>query len=135
MLQKCSAPMMMEECEEECKEAEDIPKAPKSAIGGYSGLLASQVFNGSFPDDSEIKTILSSLPSPTETVIANAPKDVQSQTTIWLTLLALAILELKFAEKKSEWELIAKKAKKYLKDNGLKYKDYIDEAKAAVQAC
>lgn len=38
---------------------------------------------------------------------------------MWLTLLALYILENTFAEQEDEWRLIAKKGYEYLKSKGL----------------
>lgn len=47
------------------------------------------------------------------------------KTTISLTLLALYILREVFDDRKDEWELLAKKAKEYLKQIGLPKADSI----------
>lgn len=103
---------------------------PQSSSGDLSSLLTAQDFTGCWTSESAFIGLISTVPSLPDFVIANAPKDTSIQAQVWWTLLALAILETKFADKAGEWELIAKKAKKYLKDQGFKYRDHIAAAKA-----
>jgi hypothetical protein len=44
---------------------------------------------------------------------------LQDSSTIWATIVALAYLEKDFQDKKGEWELISKKAKRWLKSKGV----------------
>ena len=42
-----------------------------------------------------------------------------SLEAVWATVLALLVLTRKFADKESEWQLIANKAKAFLKSKGI----------------
>ena len=46
-------------------------------------------------------------------------KKAEEEQTVWLTILALYILSSNFKDKEEEWQLIAKKAKTYLKKQGI----------------
>ena len=46
-------------------------------------------------------------------------------TAVWLTILALYILEKKYKSKEKEWIMISKKAKSYLKQKGIEKVDAI----------
>ena len=48
-----------------------------------------------------------------------AVTDVSQHGAPWVTLLALYVLHKKFSDRESEWQLIATKAKKYLKSIGI----------------
>ena len=54
-----------------------------------------------------------------------AVTDSSQRDLVWATLLALYILSKKFDDKESEWQLIATKAKKYLKAQGIPKPDNV----------
>jgi hypothetical protein len=54
-----------------------------------------------------------------------AVTDVSLHGTAWATLLTLYVLHKKFSDRESEWQLIATKAKKYLKSIGMAKPDNI----------
>ena len=79
------------------------------------GLIGSQNTDGGFDANyiksSELSSTFSSIPS----VIADLTENDDVKQTIWATIIALALLETRFNDRESEWMLIAKKAKSYLK--------------------
>ena len=54
-----------------------------------------------------------------------AVTDLGQKEMVWATLLALYVLQKAYADKEGEWQLIATKAKKYLKANGIPKPDNI----------
>jgi hypothetical protein len=57
-----------------------------------------------------------------------AVTDVSQHEAAWTTLLALYVLQYKFSDRESEWQLIATKAKKFLKSIGIAKPDNILKA-------
>lgn len=49
--------------------------------------------------------------------------NVAQKETVWLTLLALYILEDQYLDREGEWTLLAQKAKAFLKKNGVSKPD------------
>lgn len=54
--------------------------------------------------------------------ISSSVKDKQLSQTVLMTLIALSVLNEKFSDSEDEWQLIAKKAKNYLRTQGLNNK-------------
>ena len=46
-------------------------------------------------------------------------EDMMQDERIWLTLLALYVFQTKFEDREDEWQLIAQKAKTFLKQYGI----------------
>ena len=55
----------------------------------------------------------------------SAVTEVSQHEAAWTTLLALYVLEYKFSDRESEWQLIATKAKKFLKSIGIAKPDNV----------
>jgi glutamine synthetase len=51
--------------------------------------------------------------------IEDAAKEIEKKK-VWATILAICVLEKYYKEKRGHWNLIVKKAKKYLKKAGVK---------------
>jgi hypothetical protein len=69
----------------------------------------------------------SSLPSEYEHLLdLSVPESIEDaakkseKKKVWATILAICVLEKYYKEKKGDWNLIVKKAKKYLKKAGVK---------------
>jgi len=45
----------------------------------------------------------------------NCPTELSFKVELWTTLLAIAFLQTKFAHQQAEWELLVKKAQKWIK--------------------
>ncbi len=54
-----------------------------------------------------------------QTELAGLIKDQAEIQKVWLTLIALWILQEKFESKQDEWKMIARKAKAYIKSQGI----------------
>lgn len=79
---------------------------------GYMSIISVQEAQG-FWSDSSIRDLVS-IPA-----IPGTISSLQDSNTIWATIVALSYLEKNFQDKKGEWELIAKKAKRWLKNKGV----------------
>ena len=55
----------------------------------------------------------------------SAVTEVSQHGAAWTTLLALYVLQQKFSDRESEWQLIAAKAKKFLKSIGMAKPDNV----------
>lgn len=90
-----------------------IPMSPAIQAGvGYMSIISVQEAQG-FWSDSSIRSLFS-IPA-----IPVSISSLQDSSTIWATIVALAYLEKDFQDKKGEWELISKKAKRWLKSKGV----------------
>ena len=90
-------------------------------------LLAQSSTTGSWSDISLIMSFFSNS-SEVDAKKADAlvnVTDVAQHGAVWATLLALYILQKKFEDKESEWQLIATKAKNFLKSQGIPKADSI----------
>lgn len=56
----------------------------------------------------------------TPTFLKETISDEETQTKVWLTVVAMVLLEERFGEKRGEWELIFQKAKSFLRKQGAK---------------
>ena len=81
-----------------------------------TSLISFQKSNGAFEisDDEWVGSIFEVYNGRFEDVLITCPIGIK--ITLWVTALAVKILELKMAEILDLWELVAKKSKKYLLD-------------------
>ena len=79
---------------------------------GYMSIISVQEAQG-FWSDSSIRGLVS------KPAISPSISSLQDSNTIWATIVALGYLEKNFQDKKGEWELVAKKAKRWLKSKGV----------------
>ena len=90
-------------------------KADSSISSDYQALLSSQDSEGFFKKDFINIFKLDEILKTSGDVL----NGINDHETIWATLLAMALLETKYGDKKGEWTMIMKKAKQYLKKNGV----------------
>ena len=90
------------------KTLDDLLLSQSSSTGAWSDLgLVMTFFKNPGQVDAEKASALAAVTDSSQLDLA------------WATLLALFVLQTKFADRESEWQLIATKAKKYLKSMGL----------------
>ncbi|CAI2383543.1 unnamed protein product [Moneuplotes crassus] len=101
-----------------CAPPATVPKSdskPSPSLKSYEIVIQYQEPEGYFTKlpDAYSSPSLSEVPSEVEALAKDAD-DIQK---IWITILALVLLEKKFKKGKQEWVMIAKKARKFLKKN------------------
>ena len=92
-----------------------------SSKSGYEDILSFQAPEGYFsglPKTLSSK-LIDSLPDELEGML----KEAEDAKNVWLTILALLLLEKDYCDSKAEWVMIAKKAKAYLKKRLVKDAD------------
>ena len=102
-------------------------KAPLNKKDTLTELINLQTANGSFKYGKAIQDLIGM----TENQIIEKIQESEADG-VWITAVALAILEKKFPEDKELWELIAKKAKTFIKSNGKSNFDEIMKKVATV---
>merc|ERR1712062_284255 len=78
-----------------------------------TNLIHLQMANGSFKFGKALQT---SIGITENQLMEKCPENEEHIT--WITALAVAVFEKKFSNDKDLWELIAKKARKYIKEHG-----------------
>ena len=101
-------------------------------------LVQLQQFNGSWVLSADIVELFKA--KTLEAVKASLPetlKTAEGADVLWVTALALSLLETSFAEEKAEWKMLAGKATKWLKTQAKKdnaaYDTLIEQASAAIK--
>jgi len=103
-------------------------------------LVQLQQFNGSWVLSADIVELFKA--KTLEAVKASLPETLktlpaESAEVLWVTALALSLLETSFADEKAEWKMLAGKATKWLKTQAKKdnvvYDTLIEQASAAIK--
>ena len=79
-----------------------------------TNLINLQMANGSFKFGQAFQALIGK----TEVEIIERRATENEDQTTWLTALAIVLLEMKFPNDNEIWELVVKKAKKYIQSNG-----------------
>jgi hypothetical protein len=97
-------------------------KRPKAS---FEDFIKRQTGAGNWQDSRQMLAnfFLEDFPSPTKEV--NSQLKTNELDTIWCTLLALWLLEEVFGQRSNEWNLLAQKAKKFIKKAGIAKPDKI----------
>ena len=119
-----------EECEDIKAFDDDFEESKKSSLeiitatsssssisNNYQEIVSLQETDGSFKSLPDKYKSISKKECPAELEAVATKKD--NLALVWMTILALAILERDCQSSKGEWTMIAKKAKTYLKKNGV----------------
>ena len=93
------------------------PSSLSSTRNNYQEIVSLQETDGSFKSLPDKYKSISKKKHPAKLEALVTKKS--NLTWIWMTILALAILERNCQPSKGEWIMIAKKAKAYLKKNGV----------------
>ena len=97
---------------------------PEPNSDSLTNLINLQMANGSFKFGQAFQALIRK----TEVeIIERCATENEDQTT-WLTVLAIVLLEMKFPNDNEIWELVVKKAKKYIQSNGKSQVDYITQS-------
>ena len=87
---------------------------PEPNFDSLTNLINLQMANGSFKFGQAFQALIGK----TEVeIIERCAMENEDQTT-WLTALAIVLLEMKFPNDNEIWELVVKKAKKYIQSHG-----------------
>ena len=87
---------------------------PESTFDFLTNLINLQMANGSFKFGQAFQALIGK----TEVEIIGRYATENEDQTTWLTALAIILLEMKFPNDNKIWELVVKKAKKYIQSNG-----------------
>ena len=94
---------------------------PEPNFDSLTNLINLQRANGSFKFDQAFQALIGKT---RVEIIERCATENEDQTT-WLTALAIVLLEMKFPNDNEIWELVVKKAKKYIQSNGKNQVDNI----------
>ena len=92
-----------------------------SKVPTLDDLIDGQSASGFWKDKSLVMRYVKERETDTESIekiIKENIKDQSEYLQVYLTILALWILKEKYDEQEDEWQMIAKKAKNYLKEQG-----------------
>ncbi|KAL1915035.1 uncharacterized protein VTP21DRAFT_7740 [Calcarisporiella thermophila] len=129
------APQNKRTSEEEADD-EALPPKPNS-IAALHNLVALQSFQGSFPPSDKLSKRLNLASAESLEVPSDALQSVTEEAAkkeVWSTACALALLRLRMAELQDAWELVERKAIKWIEGKGVQAEKIVAEAEKAVAA-
>ena len=108
--------------------------APKKQQPSFEQLIAQQSSDGFWESSKQSYSIIEDfVQSTNKSDLSNLVKANSNLEQVILTLLALQILDVVFFNKKSEWEMIQKKAKKWIRQQNVD-KDKLEEFDQKINA-
>ena len=113
---ECAAPLESDNsffCDDDMPAMREEPKEKPKAIG-LDGIIMEQKASGCF--GAAALEMLGLAASAKDAVPKNAPAGLNAETAqdVWVTVLVLEGLKKRFADKASEWTLIARKSEKWV---------------------
>jgi len=95
-------------------------------LNSYQELLISQSVDGSWRPENlkNVDALLTKLFEKSPGRLLDELKNKDELKATWLTIVVLVYLERKKSDLESEWKLIARKARTYLKNQGIDYESY-----------